>query len=156
MHTIDPNAQIKLVAVDMDGTFLDGDGQIPDDAWGVIDQLQARGIKFVPASGRQFATLREQFAQLGEIAIIAENGTVVMDGDKEIYSNIIDSASVDAVIDAVRAQEALDAGLVLCGRRTAYVERNDEEFMQAVAPYYRAVEVVKTSMTLMMKSSRWQ
>ncbi len=143
MHTIDPNAQIKLVAVDMDGTFLDGDGQIPDDAWGVIDQLQARGIKFVPASGRQFATLREQFAQLGEIAIIAENGTVVMDGDKEIYSNIIDSASVDAVIDAVRAQEALDAGLVLCGRRTAYVERNDEEFMQAVAPYYRAVEVVE-------------
>ncbi len=143
MHTIDPNAQIKLVAVDMDGTFLDGDGQIPDDAWAVIDQLQARGIKFVPASGRQFATLREQFAQLGEIAIIAENGTVVMDGDKEIYSNIIDSASVDAVIDAVRAQEALDAGLVLCGRRTAYVERNDEEFMQAVAPYYRAVEVVE-------------
>ena len=53
MHTIDPNAQIKLVAVDMDGTFLDGDGQIPDEAWGVIDQLQARGIKFVPASGRQ-------------------------------------------------------------------------------------------------------
>ncbi|QIV86506.1 Cof-type HAD-IIB family hydrolase [Glutamicibacter mishrai] len=143
MHTIDPNAQIKLVAVDMDGTFLDGDGQIPDEAWGVIDQLQARGIKFVPASGRQFATLREQFAQLGEIAIIAENGTVVMDGENEIYSNIIDPASVDKVIDAVRQQGALDAGLVLCGRRTAYVERQDQRFADAVAPYYRAVQVVE-------------
>ena len=58
MHTIDPNAQIKLVAVDMDGTFLDGQGKIPEAAWALIDQLQARGIKFVPASGRQFATLR--------------------------------------------------------------------------------------------------
>ncbi|KSU64197.1 HAD family hydrolase [Arthrobacter sp. NIO-1057] len=143
MHTIDPNAQIKLVAVDMDGTFLDGDGQIPDEAWGVIDQLQQRGIKFVPASGRQFATLRDQFAPLGEIAIIAENGTVVMDGENEIFSNIIQTSSVKAVIKAVREQDALDAGLVLCGRRTAYVERTDDKFMQAVAHYYRAVQVVE-------------
>lgn len=143
MHTIDPNAQIKLVAVDMDGTFLDGNGQIPDEAWGVIDQLQARGIKFVPASGRQFVTLREQFAALGEIAIIAENGTVVMDGEEEIYSNVIDPAAVKTVIEAVREHQDLDAGLVICGRRTAYVERNDEKFMQAVAPYYRAVKFVE-------------
>lgn len=143
MHTIDPNAQIKLVAVDMDGTFLDGEGQIPEASWALIDRLQERGIKFVPASGRQFATLREQFAPLGEIAIIAENGTVVMHGENEIYSNIIGKSSVDAVIQAVRAQSALDAGLVLCGRRTAYVERADEAFAAAIAPYYRAVQVVE-------------
>lgn len=143
MHTIDPNAQIKLVAVDMDGTFLDGQGKIPEAAWALIDQLQARGIKFVPASGRQFATLREQFAQLGDIAIIAENGTVVMNGEKEIYSNIIDPAAVASVIQAVHGQSSLDAGLVLCGRRTAYVERSDEAFTAAVAPYYRAVQVVE-------------
>ncbi|MGP9784435.1 HAD family hydrolase [Arthrobacter sp. MYb211] len=143
MHTIDPNAQIKLVAVDMDGTFLDGEGQIPEAAWAVIDELQGQGISFVPASGRQFATLREQFAQLGEIAIIAENGTVVMHGENEIYSNIIAGTSVAAVIAAVRAQEQLDAGLVLCGRRTAYVERSDAAFTAAIAPYYRAVQVVE-------------
>ncbi|MEG2577290.1 MAG: HAD family hydrolase [Glutamicibacter sp.] len=143
MHTIDPKAQIKLVAVDMDGTFLDGEGKIPEASWAVIDKLQARGIKFVPASGRQFATLREQFATLGEIAIIAENGPVVMHGENEIYSNIIDPPSVAAVIQAVRGQAALDAGLVLCGRRTAYVERADERFANAVAPYYRAVQVVE-------------
>jgi len=143
MHTIDPNAQIKLVAVDMDGTFLDGNGQIPDEAWGVIEQLQARGIKFVPASGRQFVTLREQFAQLGEIAIIAENGTVVMNGESEVYSNVIDPSSVKTVINTVRAHDSLGAGLVICGRRTAYVERTDPRFTQAVMPYYRAVQVVE-------------
>ncbi|MGO2618897.1 Cof-type HAD-IIB family hydrolase [Glutamicibacter ardleyensis] len=143
MHTINPNATIKLVAVDMDGTFLDGEGQIPEAAWVVIDELQAKGISFVPASGRQFATLREQFAALGEIAIIAENGTVVMHGEQEIYSNIIDAPSVTSVIAATRAQSALDVGLVLCGRRTAYVERDDEVFLAAIAPYYRAVQVVE-------------
>lgn len=143
MHTINPNATIKLVAVDMDGTFLDGEGQIPEAAWAVIDELQAKGISFVPASGRQFATLREQFAALGEIAIIAENGTVVMHGEQEIYSNIIDAQSVTSVIAATRAQSALDVGLVLCGRRTAYVERDDEVFLAAIAPYYRAVQVVE-------------
>lgn len=148
MHTIDPNAQIKLVAVDMDGTFLDGKGQIPEASWAVIDRLKERGIKFVPASGRQFATLREQFAQLGEIAIIAENGTVVMNGEEEIYSNIIEPAAVRSVIEAVRGQSQLDAGLVLCGRKTAYVERADADFAQAVAPYYRAVEVVEDLTTV--------
>ncbi len=142
MHTIDPAADLKLVAVDMDGTFLDGSGAIPQEAWQVIADLQERGVHFVPASGRQFATLSEQFARLGDLSIIAENGTVVMRGDTEVYSNIIDRQPVQTVINAVRAQGELDAGLVLCGRRTAYVERADEKFARAVAPYYRAVKVV--------------
>lgn len=143
MHTIDPAARLKLVAVDMDGTFLDGAGMIPDEAWQVIADLQERGVHFVPASGRQYATLSEQFARLGAIPIIAENGTVVMRGETEVYSNIIDPQPVAAVVDAVRGQRELDAGLVLCGRRTAYVERGDAAFARAIAPYYRAVEVVQ-------------
>lgn len=143
MHTIDPAASIKLVAVDMDGTFLDGAGLIPDEAWQVIADLQERGVHFVPASGRQYATLKQQFSRLGDIPIIAENGTVVMRGDTEVYSNIIDPQPVAAVVEAVRGQQALDAGLVLCGRRTAYVERRDEAFARSIAPYYRAVEVVQ-------------
>jgi len=143
MHQIDQQADIKLVAVDMDGTFLDGDGQIPEASWAVIAQLQERGIAFVPASGRQFETLRTQFGRLGEIPIIAENGTVVMDGDRELYSNVIDPAAVAMMVDTVREQAALDAGVVVCGRRTAYVERSDEAFARAIAPYYRAVQVVE-------------
>ncbi|WP_313811225.1 HAD family hydrolase [Glutamicibacter sp.] len=143
MHQIDPQADIKLVAVDMDGTFLDGDGQIPDAAWEIIAQLQERGVAFVPASGRQFETLRTQFARLGDIPIIAENGTVVMQGDRELYSNVIDPASVAEMVDTVREQTALDAGVVLCGRRTAYVERSDGAFARAIAPYYRAVQVLE-------------
>lgn len=142
MHSIDPQADIKLVAVDMDGTFLDGNGLIPEHAWEVIARLKASGIHFVPASGRQYETLRSQFERLGEIPIVAENGTIVMRGEKELYSNVIDAAAVAAAVDIVRAQNDLDAGIVLCTKQTAFIERSDEAFAQAIAPYYKAVEVV--------------
>lgn len=142
MQSIDPQADIKLVAVDMDGTFLDGDGLIPDHAWDVIARLQARGIQFVPASGRQYETLRRQFERLGEISIVAENGTIVMRGEEELYSNVISPAAVASAVDIVRAQKDLDAGIVLCARDTALIERSDEAFARAIAPYYKAVEVV--------------
>ncbi|WP_347037941.1 HAD family hydrolase [Glutamicibacter halophytocola] len=156
MHTIDPNAQIKLVAVDMDGTFLDGDGQIPDQAWGVIDQLARRGIKFVPASGRQFATLREQFAQLGEIAIIAENGTVVMDGENEIYSNIIDRALVNSVIETVRQSRAPWMPDLYCAAaaQPMWSARTRSSPMPSPRTTARC-RWWRTSTTLRTKSSRW-
>lgn len=142
---INPAANIALVAVDMDGTFLDGNGEIPAGAWEVLEQLAERGINFVPASGRQFATLSNQFAPSGQqLSIIAENGTVVMHGEQEIFASVINPELTARCIKTVRAQDPqLDAGLVLCGRRTAYIERSDTDFAQAIAPYYHQVSPVE-------------
>lgn len=141
---IDPTAQIKLVAVDMDGTFLDPEGNIPQAAWAVIDQLHRRGITFAPASGRQHARLAEQFAALGpELTIIAENGTVVMRGETEVYSNVIDPQRVEHVIRRLRdAGPELDAAVVRCGRRVGYLQQPTEQVARAVAPYYARTESV--------------
>ena len=49
-------ADPRLVVTDMDGTLLDGDGEVPDGLWEVLGQLEARGIAFAPASGRQLAS----------------------------------------------------------------------------------------------------
>ena len=48
---------IRLIAVDMDGTLLRPDGSIPEGLWPLLDRLAQRGIAFAPASGRQLATL---------------------------------------------------------------------------------------------------
>jgi hydroxymethylpyrimidine pyrophosphatase-like HAD family hydrolase len=42
---------IRLIAVDMDGTLLLPDGSIPDGIWPLLDEMAARGIAFAPASG---------------------------------------------------------------------------------------------------------
>ena len=65
-----------LIALDMDGTLLDGAGQIPEGFWDVLVELQRRGVVVAPASGRQLATLRSMFdGENDPGTYIAENGT---------------------------------------------------------------------------------
>ncbi len=54
----DKPRDIRLIVAEMNGTLLDGDSNIPDDFWQLLDELHAKGVEFVPASGRQLATLR--------------------------------------------------------------------------------------------------
>lgn len=74
---------VKLVVCDMDGTLLDGDGNVPDDFWPIVDAMHERGIVFAPASGRQHATLAKLFSTRETIqTFVADNGTrVVRDGE---------------------------------------------------------------------------
>ena len=60
--TIGQPQDIRLVVADMDGTLLDERSRIPDGFWPMLAQLKRRGVEFVPASGRQYATLRNMFA----------------------------------------------------------------------------------------------
>ena len=50
---------IKLIACDLDGTLLHpGEHEPRSEAFELIDELHRRGIVFMPASGRQYASLR--------------------------------------------------------------------------------------------------
>ena len=50
---------IKLIASDMDGTLLDGEGNVPPETFDLIKRLKTAGIGFVASSGRRFDTLQE-------------------------------------------------------------------------------------------------
>ena len=70
---------IKLVISDMDGTLLDGEGNMPTQLFPVLDALHEQGILFAVASGRQYGNLRQLFAPVRErIAFICENGALVV------------------------------------------------------------------------------
>ena len=124
---------MRLVVCDMDGTLLDADGEIPADLWPLLERLHAHGIAFAPASGRQYATLAAMFP--GADTYIAENGTIVVHEGRVVSTTPLDRATVGRVIDATRAA-GRDLGLVVCGRRSAYVERADEAFLAHVDRYY--------------------
>ena len=118
----------------------------------MLARLRSRGVEFVPASGRQYATLRAMFADKaaqvldgGELSYIAENGNVVaIDGNiAEVHG--VDTDVIRWTIDTVNASAAAgeyDMGLVLCGLRTAYVQRTDKPFLDEVGKYYAALEIV--------------
>lgn len=135
---------IRLVAVDMDGTLLDGDGRVPPGLDGLLARLHERGILFVPASGRQYATLRREFGAAGDdMVFIAENGAYVVHRDVELFSATLDGDVVRDVVHRVRALSgSVDAGAVVCGKRSAYIERSDDAFVAKARRYYAQLEIV--------------
>lgn len=134
---------LKLVVLDMDGTLLDGDDAVPDAFWDLLPVMQQRGIVVVPASGRQYATLERMFGDHGIRTFIAENGTLVVHDGEVVSTSPVDSPTVAQVIDIVRTGETdRDLGLVLCGPRTAYVEREDARFVGEAGRYYASLRVV--------------
>ena len=155
-------AQIRLVAVDMDGTLLDDEKSFPPGLNELLDQLEERGIVFVPASGRQVWSLIDMFPERPGLTFIGENGAIVMRDGREISSAPLDLATVRESVRLVRQhtlprpgataaredagegslRENFDGGLVVCGKNCAYVERTDEAFLAAVAPYYTRTQCV--------------
>lgn len=73
---------IKLLAVDMDGTLLDENSQIPPETYGLIRELREVGVRFAVSSGRRHDTLEMFWGEVAkDIDYIASNGTeVVCDG----------------------------------------------------------------------------
>lgn len=134
---------VRMVVADMDGTLLDGDGHIPEDFWQVYELLRGQGIRFVPASGRQYATLRDMFAARGgDMAMIAENGNVIaVDGSMEAVSGI-DADTARHVVTLARGDHGRDLGVVVCCRDEALIERGDRPFVEECAKYYHALRVV--------------
>lgn len=140
-----PSPDLRLIAVDMDGTLLDGDGRVPDALWPLLDRLHERGIRFAPASGRQLATLQRTFARhLDDIVFIAENGAYVVEGRSEISSDAMEPGFTAALVSRLRAlaDAGGDLGVVVCGKRSAYIERTDPAFLDEARKYYAKLEAV--------------
>lgn len=142
---LDHLPDIRLIACDMDGTLLDDDHAIHDDFWPLIDQLQSRGIVFCPASGRQYYNLFERFEPIApQLIFIAENGTYVVRGGAELSSECLGRDDAHELIRVARelAASGADIGVVLCGKRSAYIERSDADFVAQVDKYYHRLDRV--------------
>lgn len=145
-------AGIRLVCADMDGTLLDPEGNIPDDLWDLVREMHTRGITFVPASGRQYWTLLDMFTDIADgLTVIAENGALVVRDGTEVSSTPMEHAVVRTCILGARDQMTYghDCGLVLCGKKAAYLERGDERFARRALRYYHRTEKIRDGIDLM-------
>lgn len=161
-------ADLKLVVCDMDGTLLDGRGEIPQELWPLLETMRHRGIAFTPASGRQYATLESMFGSAATgsgtddgtsgpdsdndagtgstdgMAFIAENGAQLMRNGVLLAASVIDPDYVTATLDRLDrlVAEGQNIGVVLSGTTVARVRRHDDAFLAEVRKYYHQLEVV--------------
>lgn len=132
---------IKLIAADLDGTLLNDQKQLGHDFWDVEQQLHRKGIYLTMASGRQYYTLLETFESIQDRTIfIAENGTYVVYKGEELH---IDAMDMDSAIQLIETGREIDgAHLIVCGKRSAYLESTNEAFLNEVRTYYKRHQIV--------------
>ena len=134
---------LKMIFSDMDGTLLDGKGQVP--AWfdALAAELAARGVRFAPASGRQYFSLAESFPRYkDEFLFLAENGTVVMYKGEKIFTCPMDKQIAQQVLKVVEPFPEIYG--VFCGTKNGYVlsRQYTDEFLQELHKYYTHSEPI--------------
>ena len=133
---------IELIATDTDGTLLNSNNEINPEFYEVFKDIKEKGIVFAAASGRQYFNLLKRFEGISdEMLFIAENGTFVVYKGKELLLNSLDKDSAKELINIGRTID--NAYVILCGKRSAYIEKNDNRLIKETEKYYERYEIVE-------------
>ena len=93
--------RIRLLAIDLDDTFLDGSGRMTEHAKKSLIKADEAGIEVVIASGRSYSSLPEEITSLPCIRYaICSNGANVVDNrtGKRVHSSFMTEKSVREVL----------------------------------------------------------
>ncbi len=126
---------IKLIVTDMDGTFLNSSHEVSPEFPEIYEELKKRNILFVPASGRQMLGITKYFGDIeNEMAFIAENGGYVIYKNEELFADQLDQQYIAEIIKAIRTIPGATA--VLSGKKKAYVETDNQDFIDYISQFY--------------------
>lgn len=131
---------IKLLALDLDGTLLDSDKNMPQDFLPWV--REHKEIRTVIASGRQYYTILRDFpVGRDNITIIAENGGLVFDENSEkIYMNSMKTEDVIRSLDRVMTLPG--ATPIVCGEKSAYILNVSDDIFNQTGVYYARIKRV--------------
>jgi Cof subfamily protein (haloacid dehalogenase superfamily) len=92
----------RLVASDIDGTLIRGDGTLAPRTVSAIDRLHARGVPVVVVTGRPVRWLQQLYAQMDEpVPAVCANGAVVYDPDTDEVL-LANPLGVDLLLDVTK------------------------------------------------------
>ena len=96
---------IKLIATDLDGTFVDDQKNMIDENIHALAECAERGIQIVPATGRTIIGIPEELKKLpGVRYAITVNGAVLVDlkTEKVLSSCLLDAVTAVKIMELVR------------------------------------------------------
>ena len=119
---------VKLIAVDMDGTFLsDAKTYNRPRFLAQYARMKAQGIRFVVASGNQYYQLISFFPEIAhEITFVAENGGWVVSEGEDVFNGELSKAhfeTVANVLDDVPGKAYDDAFIDMASKYYHRLER---------------------------------
>lgn len=126
----------------MDGTLLNEKSEVSSRFFNQFKELKKKNIHFVAASGRQYQSIVEKLDAIkDDISIIAENGALMKYNSKiEVLLKLTNEDIIKSV-EVLRKIEGVY--IVLCGRKSAYIETKNPEFISKFSMYYSEYRIVE-------------
>lgn len=134
-------SKIKMIAVDMDGTFLNKQMEYDRSRfWKLFDIMKKRDIKFVVASGNQYYQLISFFENRDrEMMFVAENGSYISEYGQAIKVTEFGEKAKQSILDFVRNKS--DLINVFCAKDRAYMLTNPQK-KAFISQWYHKLEEV--------------
>ncbi|KGX90632.1 Cof-type HAD-IIB family hydrolase [Pontibacillus marinus] len=123
---------IKLIALDMDGTLLNNEHEISPENQAAIKKAKAQGFHVVISTGRSLSTCKEIIEPLGESAyLVTINGGEIYDQNFELIErNSFDPKDVRKLWDLTQKHQAFFWSSTVQGRFNS-----DDPFEKEVEDY---------------------
>ncbi|WP_057823463.1 HAD-IIB family hydrolase [Lentilactobacillus sunkii] len=136
---------VKVIASDMDGTFLNDQGTFDEDQFQQqLDQLGEKGMHFISASSNQYQHLLGLFKNVhGPISYVCNNGALVIDERGVIvHEEIIDHLILKKALDWIFSEPSFaGAEVILVGRNGTYCNLpEDSDRFQASKYFYEDMQ----------------
>ncbi|MEK2461175.1 Cof-type HAD-IIB family hydrolase [Lactobacillus gasseri] len=132
----------KLIAVDMDGTFLRDDKSYDEKKFAnIYQELEKRNIMFTVASGNQYYQITTFFKNFPTVIYVAENGALVRTQEKILALHAFSEESVKKIEDFLLKQAELQ--FLVSGVESAYfpVQFTDDYYEISTKYYYRLKKI---------------
>jgi Cof subfamily protein (haloacid dehalogenase superfamily) len=130
---------IRLIASDLDATLLDRDMQLSPENENALTAAIAKGIHFVPATGRSLSSIPDFIAKMpGVRYLITANGAKVYDRETEtmVLERYLARTAVESVLDMID-DGAIMKEIFVGG--TPYISRESYDYLAeyGVPDYFR-------------------
>ena len=134
---------MKLLATDMDGTFLRDDKSYSEEFNDLYKQMLKQGIQFVIASGNQYEALVCKFDDdiKDDLYYLCENGTKIVYRGDVIYKHCLETDDYQHALNILKEDE--ECMLVVSGVKHAYILKKFEDRLEVIKkrinPKFRVV-----------------
>ena len=133
---------IRMVALDLDGTTFDSAGDISEHTVNTLEEAAAAGAHIVVSTGRSYASLPDHIKDVSGIEYaITSNGAHVnrMDSGEQIYSDFLDPKAVERVAE-LKTETGADIEVFINGK--AYVDESYYEDVKENGCEFRNADYV--------------
>lgn len=133
---------VKLVLSDMDGTLLNSKKELPVNFFNTLTKLHYKGIKFVVASGRGYASLKASFSSFdNDIYYITDNGTIIYYKDECIFNDALDDSALYYIHNRLINTTCR---VIYSGIKGSYAFSEDIKYLEHARIYYTTLKEIKS------------